>query len=336
MKRFPPGAVLAAGALVWRVRDGQLQVLAVHRPRYRDWSWPKGKVDRGETLPACAVREVAEETGKQVILGQPLPTLRYPLDGGKVKVVWYWAARVAPEESRAVKARPKVKAAPKNEIDKTKWLTVAQARDRITFADDLIPLERLVRLYEEGRLDTVAVTIARHARARRRHGWFDSDDARPLSRTGMARALQLVGVFAAFGAARVHTSPAERCEATVRPYAAAGKIKIKEHPQLREAAHAANPLGTAGVVSAILAKGMNAVVCVHRPTLPTVITMIQSAMRDFTTGSVPTKNPYLPAGGVLVAHVVDTESGPRVSAVETHLLASAPGGITPEALAIQA
>ena len=55
--------VHAAGALVWRVSDtGELEVLAVHRPRYNDWSWPKGKIDKGETLPTCAVREVAEGT----------------------------------------------------------------------------------------------------------------------------------------------------------------------------------------------------------------------------------------------------------------------------------
>ncbi len=320
MKRFPPGTVLAAGALVWRVRDGRLQVLAVHRPRYKDWSWPKGKLDKGETLPFCAVREVAEETGKQVILGQPLPTLRYPLEGGKTKVVWYWAAQVASPDSRAVKARPKIKAAPKHEIDKTKWLTVEQARERITFPDDLAPLERLVELHREGRLDTVAVSIARHARARRRRGWFDSDDARPLSRTGMARAMQLVGLFSAFGAARVNSSPAERCVATVRPYAAAAKLKIKDYPRLRESAHAVNPLGTAEVITSLLAKNIARVVCVHRPTLPTVLAMVRAAMRDYSVGSVPSHNPYLPAGGVLVVHVFDTESGPRVSAVETHLL----------------
>ena len=90
----------------------QLQVLAVHRPRYNDWSWPKGKLIDGETLPQCAIREVAEETGREIVLGQPLPTLRYPIGAGKQKVVRYWAAQViwrgvaggagsAPREERA-------------------------------------------------------------------------------------------------------------------------------------------------------------------------------------------------------------------------------------------
>jgi 8-oxo-dGTP pyrophosphatase MutT (NUDIX family)/phosphohistidine phosphatase SixA len=320
VRRYPPGTVLAAGALVWRERDGELQVLAVHRPRYDDWSWPKGKLDKGETLPACAVREVAEETRKDIVLGQTLPTLKYPVGGGKTKVVRYWAAQVAPKSSRAITARSRFKSAAKHEIDKTKWLTVAQARERITFTDDLKPLERLAELYDAGRLETVAVVIARHARAKRRKGWHGTDDERPLSKSGTARAAQLVQLFAAFGATRIDSSPAERCMATVRPYAEASGLKIKQYPLLTEDAHASNPLGTASIVESLLSKNKNRVVCVHRPTLPTVVEMVRAATRNYTLGSLPKKNPYLPAGGVFVAHVVDTESGPRVSSVETHLL----------------
>ena len=326
MRRYPPGTVLAAGALVWRVRDDELQVLAVHRPRYDDWSWPKGKLNRGETLPGCAVREVAEETGKQVILGQTLPTLKYPIGGGKTKVVRYWAAQATSATTKAVVARPQVKKAAKHEIDKAKWLTIEQARSRITFKDDLKPLARLEELHEAGRLETVAVVIARHARAKRRKGWKGTDDARPLSKSGAARAAQLVPLFAAFGAARVDSSPAERCMATVGPYAAAADISVKEYPSLTEDAHASDPLGTASIVTSLLSKHVNRVVCVHRPTLPTVVEMVRASTRKYTLGSLPKKNPFLPAGGVLIAHVIDTESGPRVSAVETHLLKVAANG----------
>ena len=88
--------VKAAGALVWREKGKHLEVLLVHRPRYDDWSIPKGKVDSCESVRTCAVREVAEETGVQVILGQPLSRVRYKIADGARKEVHYWSARVAP------------------------------------------------------------------------------------------------------------------------------------------------------------------------------------------------------------------------------------------------
>ena len=77
--------VKAAGALVWRENGKHLEVLLVHRPRYDDWSIPKGKVDPCESVRTCAVREVAEETGVQVILGQPLSRVHYKIADGSWK-----------------------------------------------------------------------------------------------------------------------------------------------------------------------------------------------------------------------------------------------------------
>ncbi|WP_062077569.1 NUDIX hydrolase [Demequina globuliformis] len=319
MTPYPPGTVVAAGALVWRVRSGELQVLAVHRPRYNDWSWPKGKLDHGETLPACAIREVAEETGKQVILGQPLPTLRYPT-GEKTKVVKYWAAQVASGSSVAVAARPAVKSASKNEIDHVRWLSIEEARDRITFREDLRPLEVLVDAWERDRLDTRAFVLTRHARAKRRKAWKRADIKRPITKAGAERARQLVPLFAAFGVTKIDSSPAERCMATVRPYAEATGITIKEHDALTEPAHAERPLATANTFVKLLRKKSSRTVSAHRPTLPTIVEMLRAATRSYTRGALPRKNPFLPAGGVLVAHVTDTDGGPIVTAIETHLL----------------
>ena len=319
MRRYPPGTVIAAGAVVWRVHKGELQVLAVHRPRYNDWSWPKGKLDHGETLPACAIREVAEETGKQVVLGQPLPTLRYPA-GGKTKVVKYWAAHVASDGAAYVRARPKVKDASKNEIDKTRWFSVEEARRKITFKDDLRPLEVLVDAFENDRLETRAFVLVRHARAKRRKAWSKADIDRPITAAGERRAQQLVPLFAAFGAKHVDSSPARRCVATVEPYAQAAGLKVKTYEPLTEPGHAAKPLATAKTFVKLMERTSSHVVCAHRPTLPTIIEMMRAATRPYTRGALPRKNPYLPAGGLLVAHILDTESGPRVTAIETHLL----------------
>ncbi len=313
--------VLAAGALVWRISDGgELEVLAVHRPRYNDWSWPKGKLDKGETLPACAVREVAEETRVHVELGPPLPTLRYPVGSGRTKVVKYWSARVVDKDSVPVTARPKVKRASKNEIDEVRWLTVAEAKKTITLSDDLRPLKRLVAMYENGRLDTRTFIVARHARAKRRKGWTAKDVRRPITKGGQARAAQLVGLFSAFGVTRVASSTALRCVQTVHPYADAAGIPVRGYGTLREKAFADKPDATIATFTELVHKRRNRVVCVHRPTLPALMEVLRGLVTTDTTGSLPHKMPYLPAGGVMVLHVARGTGGPEIVAVEKHFL----------------
>ncbi len=320
MKVFATDAVLAAGALVWREREGQLEVLAVHRPRYNDWSWPKGKLDPGETMPACAVREVAEETRLTVDLGIPLPTLRYPIAGGKMKVVRYWAAQQTSPDAPAASAREPVKAATKHEIDEIAWLTAEEARERITFHDDLRPLERLIDDYEAGRLNTRVFIVARHARAQRRKAWPGADERRPLTTGGAVRAMQLKDLFAAFGTARIVSSAAVRCVQTVNPYAQAAGLPVRDYESLTEEAHRKNPAATAATYAALLGQHHSRVVCVHRPTLPVMVALLRSRITGKTRGALPRTMPFLPAGGVLVAHVIDHDGHPRIVAVETHLL----------------
>ena len=88
------GVIRAAGALVWRPSGQGLEVAVVHRRRYDDWSFPKGKRERGEHVLMTAVREVAEETGVRVILGRPLSAALYER-AGRPKRVDYWAGRPA-------------------------------------------------------------------------------------------------------------------------------------------------------------------------------------------------------------------------------------------------
>jgi 8-oxo-dGTP diphosphatase len=324
VKVEPAEAVLAAGALVWRVRKGALQILAVHRPRYDDWSWPKGKLDVGETLPACAVREVAEETRLVVELGQPLPTLRYPIAGGKVKIVRYWAARAIPPEAPAAMARAAVKDASKHEIDEMRWLTVEEARHLITFHDDLRPLERLLDEHEAGRLRSRVLILARHARAKRRKAWKSKDLDRPITKGGRVRAHELVGLLAAFGTSKIASSPALRCRQTLEPYAEAAGLPIRTIASFTEPSHAKKPEQTAKAFKALLGKKSDRVVSVHRPTLPTIVKILREHTTSKTRGALPRTMPFLPAGGVLVAHVIDHEGEPRVIAVETHLLKPGP------------
>ncbi|MEV0223411.1 NUDIX hydrolase [Streptomyces sp. NPDC050704] len=118
--------VLAAGCVLWRRSpfDGELEICLVHRPKYDDWSHPKGKLKRGELPLAGAVREVAEETGYECAPGPPLATLHY-LANGRPKQVSYWAAEVG--EGYFV---------PNREVDRIRWLRVAAARERVTQVRD--------------------------------------------------------------------------------------------------------------------------------------------------------------------------------------------------------
>ena len=119
-------AVRAAGTVLWRHSpfDGRVEIALVHRPRYDDWSLPKGKLKRGEDFAAAAVRETREETGMQCVLGATLPVTRY-LVQGRPKEVRYWSARAG--EGGFV---------PSREVDRMAWLPPVAARHRLTHDRD--------------------------------------------------------------------------------------------------------------------------------------------------------------------------------------------------------
>ncbi len=118
--------VKAAGGIVWRTRKGRVEVLLVHRPRYDDWSFPKGKLDAGESFRAGAVREVREETGLEVELGEELASATYRDALGRSKIVRYWAMSVlagAFEQNR--------------EVDEVRWVRPRDAAGLLTYAHDI-------------------------------------------------------------------------------------------------------------------------------------------------------------------------------------------------------
>ncbi|KQY24114.1 NUDIX hydrolase [Cellulomonas sp. Root485] len=314
-----PVVVEAAGALVWRVRLGTLQVALVHRPRYDDWSWPKGKVDPGETILAAATREVAEETAHDVVLGIPLPGLEYALSDGRRKRVHYWAAQVAGRpDAAALRARPPVPPVSPKEIDQLRWFDVVTAAKRLTRDDDRAPLAELVEAYEKGRLDTRALVIARHGTARRRSDWKGTELDRPLTPEGQRQARALVPVLSTFGVARVVTSAWARCVSTVAPYAAAAQVAAEVLPVLTEAEHSTSPARVAAEVLQLLEQTGDAVLCTHRPVLPTVVDVLAQHARRSVADALPAADPFLHPAQVLVAHVAQTPKGPRVVATETH------------------
>ena len=170
----PQRLVRSAGALVWRFADptrvaapgesidpADIEVLMVHRPRYHDWSWPKGKAENGEPLVAAAVREVEEETGQVITLGAPLTTQRYRLGGGQTKEVHYWVGTPMPADDPAARLRAPVARAPRTEIDQTTWATPAAAADMLTRRGDRRLLADVVARAREGRLATSTIIVLR-------------------------------------------------------------------------------------------------------------------------------------------------------------------------------
>jgi 8-oxo-dGTP pyrophosphatase MutT (NUDIX family) len=129
--------VKASGGVVWRrAPGGELELVVVHRPRYDDWSLPKGKLDAGERWEDAALREVLEEVGLRCRLGPELPTVRYRDNKGRDKAVRYWL--MEPEDGAA-------SFTPNHEVDDMRWVDVAEAAALLSYPHDV----ELVRAAEE-------------------------------------------------------------------------------------------------------------------------------------------------------------------------------------------
>ncbi len=129
-----PNRIRAAGGIVWRDGDGGPDVLVVHRLRYDDWSFPKGKLDPGESWEQAAVREVWEETGVVPVLGAALDETAYTDHKGRRKTVRYWAMTVAADTGFE----------PDDEISGRRWCSVREAHELLTYDRDRDLLDRLV------------------------------------------------------------------------------------------------------------------------------------------------------------------------------------------------
>ncbi|MDO9377281.1 MAG: NUDIX hydrolase [Nocardioidaceae bacterium] len=275
MPRVP--VVQAAGTVVWRREPGtakadhRVEVLVIHRPKYDDWSLPKGKLDPGEVLAGCAVRETEEETGVRVRLGVRLQGSTYALRGGAgVKHVTYWSAR-------PIGGIDPVEYEPNHEVDEVRWapLDVAAAlmtwdRDRVVLADFALAVYRRAHRARP-------LLLVRHAEARPRKRWRGDDLARPLTPAGEASARRLPGLVDAYAAEEAWTSPATRCTSTLAPWSrSAGVSAVVDH-RLAESERpggAPTPGMAAAVAHDLLDRRASTVVCTHRPVLPTLWTAL--------------------------------------------------------------
>jgi 8-oxo-dGTP pyrophosphatase MutT (NUDIX family)/phosphohistidine phosphatase SixA len=289
----PGKPTLAGGAVVSRedpVRG--TEIVLIHRDRYDDWTLPKGKLEVGESIPVCAVREVLEETGVTIRLGVPLDTIRYQAGKTGLKKVSYWGGTplsIAPRE-------------PDAEVDEVCWLPVRTAMSRLTYAHDHF----LVTQFLE-QPATTPLIIVRHAKAMDRKDWSRKDSARPVNSRGRRQAQLLVPMLSAYGIQRVISSTSTRCVSTIEPYARRRDLRIETYSQLSEEVGADDAKGVTRLMQkvrgSVVQGGQPTVVCVHRPVLPHILDALEMAPTTLVTGEF------------LVAHL--TAEG-EVHALERH------------------
>lgn len=249
--------VTAAGAVLWRPAAGGVEVAVVHRPRYDDWSLPKGKTEPGEALPVTAVREVAEETGATASLGRYLGTTHYRVRH-RPKTVDYWAARETGGRFAA-----------NVEVDRLEWLGPAEARRRVTHPLDVVVLDRFGAVPVGAA--TTTLLLVRHASAGRPSPSAAEDRRRVLDDVGRAQARALVPVTAAFGPTAVHAADRVRCAQTVAPLAAHLGTTVVGEPRLSEEGYALDLAEGRLRAQALLSQPGTAVVCSQGGVIPDLV-----------------------------------------------------------------
>jgi 8-oxo-(d)GTP phosphatase len=251
-------AVLAAGAVLWRPSDAgtEPEVAVIHRPRYDDWSLPKGKVDVGENEPVTAVREVREETGFGSHLGRRLAAVSYPVETQGIKKVRYWAARVVDGEFT-----------PNPEVDELKWLPVTAAMKQLIYPHD----RKVLRRFAKTPPDTKTILIVRHGTAGSKSRYKGDDRMRPLDKRGRAQAESLVGQLLAFGADTLYAADRLRCCQTIEPLAEELGVPIHNEPSLTEEAYADDRKAARRRVLEIAAADGTPVICTQGRVIPDLI-----------------------------------------------------------------
>jgi 8-oxo-dGTP pyrophosphatase MutT (NUDIX family) len=261
--------VEAAGGVVGRTGTDGTELLLVHRPRYDDWSLPKGKLAAGEHPLLAAVREVDEETGVRAAPRLRLPMTRYLTGDPDVeKSVHYWS----------MVCRSAEEFVPNDEVDEVRWVPVAQAPKLLTYAHD----RGVVSAYPAlSRVDGL-VLLLRHAYAGERDEWNGDDDDRPLDSSGRATASALAPLLALYDPTRIISAGRARCIQTVEPLAASTGLPIEVDDRFDESADA---LTAADIVRELAACDGVTVVCSQGGLIPEVVRTLSG--RDAGAYSTP-------------------------------------------------
>ena len=251
-------AIRAAGAVLWRqLSEDLVQVALIHRPRYDDWSFPKGKVEDGESDIACAHREVLEETGFQSHFGPELLTVQY-LVGDTQKIVRYWSAEAIGESTGVHDV---------DEVDQIVWFTIQDAYEKLSRPGD----QDVLRSFESFGVNTTPLVLLRHGKAIAREEWEGDDGDRPLAQLGQQQAKRMLATYLPYGINEIHTSDAVRCYETVVPMARSLNLDTIYWSELSEYAFEKDKKASVRVVQEIIESEARAIVCGHNPVLPGMV-----------------------------------------------------------------
>jgi 8-oxo-dGTP diphosphatase len=263
--------VLAAGGALWRpAPDGGFETAVVHRPRYDDWSVPKGKPIDGEHLLETAVREVTEETGMSVVVGRRSVQTSYEVLEG-TKTVDYWLMRCTGGDF-----------VPNDEVDELRWLPPDDAAALCTHERDRDVLADLARTDVPRE---VSLLLVRHGRAGSRSEWDGPDELRPLDRKGQAQARRIADVLPLFGPSAVLTAERVRCRQTVEPLAERLGLDVEPLVELGEEEFHADPEpGLVAIERALAGPGVT-VICSQGGAIPSVL-MALGVRPDGPSGSL--------------------------------------------------
>jgi 8-oxo-(d)GTP phosphatase len=215
--------VRAAGGVVVRGDHSDRRIALVHRPKYDDWTLPKGKLQDGELEVDAALREVLEETGLRCRLGPEVGAVTYADRNGRPKVVRYWT--MTPEAGDF---------APTDEVDQLRWVSADEAVELLSYPHD----RDLLRSFIEPHV-RAPVYLVRHAKAGSRHRWSGPDEERPVTHRGRRQARRLIERFEGLEIERIISSPFLRCVQTVEPLARARGLDVETADELAEGADVA-------------------------------------------------------------------------------------------------
>jgi 8-oxo-dGTP diphosphatase len=263
----PAVPVRAAGGVVWRRGETDLEIALVHRPRYDDWTLPKGKVDSGEELLDTAVREVLEEMGAQVEVSRRVGRVRYQVDEGR-KSVTFWAMRCV-EHSFT----------PHAEVDDVRWLPPAQARQELSYDTDRHVLDDFASVPVP---DSVIVLV-RHSRAGKRAAWQGEDALRPLDAVGEQQAQRLSQLLRYFRPGVIRAADRTRCVQTVQPLATQLDLQVQVEPAFADEFFMDNPGGTETALLSLAKPGRVSVVCSQGTAVPALIDHLAPGVRSSET-----------------------------------------------------